>query len=222
MAHDSFTLVCLLIRGNVAYTSDYVVKLRSMVRRHTTKDFNVVCLTDGTFDLPPDIDTIDTPAMGKGERGFWRKPLVFIDKEPCFAKRMLFLDLDVLVVGDLDPIIDYPVDFAIAADSAPDFQGLGGKKVCKGFNSSVMVWDKGSRGKFAKAGSLSYRREFFSDQDAIKMMSPSEITFPKPWIRRLSHVTDGNWGDEAKIILCIGCKNHKAVHRYEWFDAYWR
>lgn len=221
MGHDSFTLVCLLIRGNQRFTSDYVVKLRSMVRRNTSKDFNTVCLTDGTFDLPPDIDTIYTPAMSRGERGFWRKPLVFVDKEPCFSKRMLFLDLDVLVVGDLDPIIDYPVDFAIAADSAPDFQGIGGKKVQKGYNSSVMVWDKGSRKKLATAGSLSYRRAFFGDQDAIKHISPSEVTFPKPWIRRLSHVADGNWGEEAKVILCVGCKNHKAVQRYDWFASYW-
>lgn len=222
MPADSFTLACLLIRGNQAYTADYVVKLRQMVRRNTAKDFNVVCLTDGTFALPADIDTIHIPAMPKGERGFWRKPLLFDDADACFAPRILYLDLDVLVVANIDAIVDHPAEFAICADSAPGFTGLGGKIVSKGYNSSVMVWDKGARRKFVMAGARKYRQIFFGDQDAYHEISPNEQTFPASWVRRLSSGGPETWDEETRVILAIGCKNHKAVKRYDWFGDYWK
>jgi hypothetical protein len=222
MSFDSFTLVCLLIRGNVRYDADYVVKLRSMVRRNTAKDFNTVCLTDGSFDLPPDIDTFRIKPMPAGERGFWRKPRVFLDHAPEFARRILYMDLDVLVVANIDAIIDYPAEFAICADSAPDFQGLGGKVCVKGYNSSVMVWNKGKRRYLAQAEGFEYRRRLFSDQDAYKEIAPNEATFPANWIRRLSAGGPETWDEETRVILCIGEKNHKAQKSRGWFDGYWR
>lgn len=217
--HEDFTLVCLLIRGNQPYTSDYVAKLQSMVRRHTTKPFKTVCLTDGSFDLPPDVmPIIITPSPG---RAWWSKLQMFRLCMP-FTGRVLYLDLDVLVVGGLDEIIDYPADFAIAPCSAVGWKGRGAKRAVKRYNSSVMVFDAGSRPQFFSNFTIEDTRILWGDQDLLGRMSPNEKTFPPEWTVRLSQGNPDTWHAETKIVLSIHEKPHVAVTKYPWFAEYWR
>lgn len=194
-----------------------------MVARHTSKPFRVVCLTDQPDDIPEGVEPIEiSPVDMRFERGWWKKVELFNPALPI-SGRILYLDLDVLVVGNLDPIIDFPADFAIAPDSAPNFQGRDQWKTIKGYQSSVMVFDHKARTQFYRAYSTEARDRLWGDQDLYKEVSPNEMTFPGEWFSRLTPEGPAKWTAETKVVLCVRSeyKNHKAAKLFPWFKNYW-
>jgi len=217
----SFTLACVMVRGkNRDYSPIYVERLRDMVRRYTDRPFRTVCLTDQPKTMPAGVVAVKVPSVAKGERGWWRKITLFHPKAP-FKGRVLYLDLDVLVVGNINPILDFPADFAIAPDCAPKFQGNRQWKTVKGYNSSVMVWDHLARSRFYTKFDPKSPLRLWGDQDSIKEMSPNERTFPGEWFKRITPEGPAKWIPETKIILCVKYKNHKAIELFPWFRNYW-
>jgi hypothetical protein len=231
----TFTLACVMVRGkrpakprrtrqgkHIAkrprYTGKWVDRLRAMVARHTDRPFRTVCLTDQPEALPKGVEPVVIPNRGD-VRGWWAKMNLF-DPEMPFDERVLYLDLDVLVLGDLAPIIDYPADFALCADSAPDWQGRGDRRTIKGYNSSCMVWDHLARARFYRDFDAGMPDRLWGDQDALKQMSPNEATFPEEWVVRVrphSHPFD----PAVKLGLCVKWKNNKLLKETDWFGQYW-
>lgn len=215
----TFTLACVMVKGpRRRYTGKWVERLRGMVARHTDRPFRTVCLTDQPKEMPEGVEPALIRNPGEG-RGWWAKMNLFHPGMP-FDGRVLYLDLDVLVLGDLAPIIDFPADFAICADSAPEWQGKNELKVIKRYNSSCMVWDHKARQRFFHAFKPEWMNELWSDQDALAMMSRKEMTFPPEWFTRVgpnSHPFD----PAVKIGLCIKWKNNKLEKKADWFRDYW-
>jgi hypothetical protein len=221
----SFTLACVMVRGRnpdkAKYQPIYIERLRNMVARHTDLPFRTVCLTDNPPVMPNGVEAVRV-RNPRPYSGWWAKMNLFNPAMP-FEGRVLYLDLDTLVVGDLAPIINFPADFAIAPDSAPTFQGKGKLKTVKGYQSSVMVWDHGARSRFYTGFDRSLVETLYGDQDALAHMSPGEKTFPPEWFVRLgpdSHPFD----PKVKVALCIRreYKNVRANKTLPWFKEYWR
>lgn len=223
--NDAFTLLCVWVQGQEKkrrYGPRYIERLHSMVRRHTTKPFRMVCLTNRPKKVPECAQAIEIPYPGTKFtplRGWWAKPRIF-DPDLPLQGRVLYSDLDVLLVGDLDPIVDFPADFAIAPDKAPTFQGKGERKTVKGYNSSIIAFDAGARPELWRDWTPAVASKLWGDQDWIKQRSPDERTFPGEWFTRLQ--TTAKWGPDCKVVLCIKHKNHEATRKYPWFAEYWR
>lgn len=216
----TFTLLCVLVKGrNREYKPKYVHRLRNMVALHTKKPFRVVCLTDQPESMPDGVEGIRIPT-DYGHRGWWAKVNLF-DPDLPISGRILYLDLDVLVVNDLDPIIDFPADFAIAPDSAPTFLGKEGLATVKGYQSSTMVWDHKARSHFFTEFDPAVRDKLWGDQDMIKEVSPNEKTFPAEWFARCAPSGPERWTPDTRIVLCVKYKNHKAIKLFPWFRTYW-
>jgi hypothetical protein len=216
----SFTLLCVMCKGKKRdYTPKYVHRLRNMVALHTKKPFRVVCLTDHPDKMPEGVEGIKI-MTDYGYRGWWNKIKLFDPALPI-SGRVLYLDLDVLAVGDLDPIIDFPADFAIAPDSAPTFTGKDQFSTVKGYQSSVMVWDHNARSQFFTEFDPDVREYLWGDQDYLKQVSPNEKTFPGEWFARLSPDGPAKWTDQTKVVLCVKWKNAKAIKEFPWFRQYW-
>lgn len=127
------TVACVLVRGNVPYTPDYVLRLSRMVKRGLGGiPHRMVCLTDQPDAMPPDVTPIKI-SLPPGLFGWWAKVELF-NPAHGFQGRMLYLDLDVLVAGSLDVIVDYPAWFAIVPDGAPNFKPSNGLRVVKLYN----------------------------------------------------------------------------------------
>jgi hypothetical protein len=205
------------VRGHRNYGVEYVERLRNMVARHTSKPFEMVCLTDRPLDLPGDIRAIVPPDVS----GFawWQKVNLF-HYDGMFPGRVLYLDLDVIVTGDLDPIIDYPAEFAISPCSAPGWLGKDGLVCVKGYNSSVMVWDSGKRRRFYLDWKPAVAKRLWSDQDWFKEISPNEEMLPAQWFERIS--LDMTPKPETKVVLAIKHKNHKAAKVLPWVREAWQ
>jgi hypothetical protein len=217
----SFTLACVMVRGKRRhYFPKYVERLREMVRRHTDRAFRTVCLTDQTKAMPEGVIPVRVPRVPADERGWWRKMCLFHPNMP-FKGRVLYLDLDVLVVNDINPILDFPADFAIAPGSAPTVQPPGKLKMVRGYQSSVMVWDHRARTRFHKDFDPLMKRRLYGDQDALKEMSPDEATLPPEWFGLVRPNGPESWTTETKVVLCMRYKNHRAIKKFPWFRDYW-
>jgi len=219
------TVACVWVAGHVPFTAQYVVRLQSMVARNLARSFRFVCLTDRPQLLPARIETIEIPPPG-ALKGWWRK-LELFNPAHGLAGRVLYLDLDVLIVAGLDPIVAFPAPFALAPDGAPEFRPKSGHATVKRFNSSVMVWDADQ----VQANGSPLHADFvpavadrlWGDQDWIGERWPAASRMPLEWFPRISEI--GGAGDvppEAKVVLVKKPKNELAAELWPWFRRRWR
>ncbi len=216
------TVCCLYVQGEYPYTLDYVTRLRDMVSRWIDRPFRFVCLTDQPWALPADIETI--PVTRLPGFAFWTKLEVF-NPARAWQGRVLYLDLDTLIVNALAPIIDFPASFAITDDrplpgKRVRAQDRHGRQIVRRFNSSVMVWDGGTQTHLYRTFDASVAERLSGDQDWIGEREPKAAAMNRAWFPRLSEVQAPPFG-EAKVILSKHPKNHVAVDSLPWFAPLW-
>lgn len=216
----SLTVACLWVDGHVGYSAEYVFKLRSMAAR-ALPAHSFVCLTDRPAELPG-IDTIRVGMLP----GFawWTKVELFNrNHAPLQSGRILYLDLDVLLIGRLDSIVSFEADFAIVPH-AGNFNGKGARKVCKRYNSSVMSWNGGEFNWLRDDWTPPVTERLWGDQDWLGEQLEAR-TMPLEWFPRLSEITEENFGArmaEARVVLCKKPKNTEAAARWPWVNEAWR
>ncbi len=221
------TVCCVFVRGHVRYTPDYVLRLHAMVKRWMDRPYRFVCLTDlpGLFK-GTGIDTIHVEPW-KGVYAWWTKIRLF-DPSIGLRGRVLYLDLDTLIVGPLAPILDYPAIVALLPHEGK-FEGKGQRRVVKRFNSSVMVWDEGMMEFVWNAFNLNVTEHLWGDQDFIgeafgsrHVLDYSE-TMPAEWFPRISSIKgEGKIPADARVILAKRPKNIEAARRWSWVREIWR
>jgi hypothetical protein len=122
------------------YTAEHVNRLRRMVDRHLSTPHDFVCITDDAGGLDAGIRSIPL-ARGFVERVGHRYPKLMIfrpDAGTWLGDRILMLDLDTVIVGPLDPLLDRASDFV--AWQEPDWGKPGRGK----YNSSMVLLKAGS------------------------------------------------------------------------------
>lgn len=218
------TVACVRVDGHLGhlFTADYVARLRAMVGRHLRRPHRFVCLTDRPDQAPDGVEVVPV-ALPPGQKGWWAKVELFNPMwAPALRGRVLYLDLDVLVVAPLDAIVDYPARFALAPDGAPNFVPKDGTVAVHRFNSSVMAWDAGTAPDIHRAFDWSITRRLHGDQDWIGERHPEAATMPIEWFPRLSQLGAGPpFPRDTKVILAKKPKNAAAAVRWPWFAAAW-
>ena len=114
------TVVC--VKQGTLYGPEYVNILAAMVRRHLTLPHVFVCFTDD----PQGVECKTRP-IRDGLEGWWGKLALFAEE---FEGRVLFFDLDTVILGSLDDIASYNGPFAALRDFY----------FPKRLQSSVMAW----------------------------------------------------------------------------------
>ena len=106
-------IVCL--KAGTMYGPEYVNTLFDMVRRNIPDGYpgRFVCITDDPEGLTEGIETLPLP---EALERWWGKLYMF--KRGLFpdGERMIFFDLDTLIVGSLEKIIGYKGQFATLED----------------------------------------------------------------------------------------------------------
>lgn len=213
------TVACVLVKGHVGYTVEYVRRLHAMVTRWLTPPFRFVCFTDQPWAMPAEIDSVPIPNPAP-LKGWWSKLRLF-DPSNGLTGRVLYLDLDTLVVGALDPIVNYPAAFALVPH-AGTFNGKGGLAVVKRFNSSVMVWNAGEQGRLYQGWPPPDAKRLWGDQDSIGERAPDAAMMPAAWFPRLSEIEAGPVPDDARVVLAKKPKPAEAARRWTWVAETWR
>lgn len=218
----SLTVCCVYVKGEYPYTVEYVTRLQAMVHRWIDRPYSFVCLTDQPWAIPGGIDTIPVVKLPKCA-AYWTK-LELFNPERHWSGRMLYLDLDVLIVSPLAPIIDCSAEFALTAD--PVFVGQKtkdrfGRRIVRRFNSSVMVWNGGTQTHLYTLWSHVAAERLSGDQDWIAEHNPDAFGLPRRWFPRLSEVGEPPFDPDVKVILTKYPKNHVAMETRPWLAPLW-
>jgi hypothetical protein len=97
------TVVC--VKWGNEYSDEYVIKLRNMIARNTTIDHNFLCFSDTL------IDGIDIAHLPNDLIGWWNKLYLFSSVSMLYEKRVVYLDLDTVITGNIDWLLSYDGDF---------------------------------------------------------------------------------------------------------------
>jgi hypothetical protein len=167
------TVACVLSEGpRRAYDRSHVARLQAMVARHLDAPHAFVCIDDAPWP------------------GWWAKIALFAPGR--FAGRVLYLDLDVTITGDLAPLAHFPAPFAIVKDwNRP------------GFNSSVIAWDAGAVDRLYIEFDADVMARLAGDQDWINERMPDAATFPLGWCASYRrHVRTHNHVPGSARVIC--------------------
>lgn len=224
------TVACVFVQGHVGFTLEYVLRLRLMVSKKLRQPHRFVCFTDQpdlirrTEPQGLEIEVIRVSPLP--DIFAWWSKLEMFNSEHGLTGRVIYLDLDVLVVDDLDPIADYPAPFALIPH-AGDWKGKGKRGVVRKFNSSVMAFDVSDElHRLFDLFTPDVTNRLWGDQDWIGERMPRADTMPLAWFPRLSQIdvmaSRLQIPKNAKVVLCKKPKNHIAVRQYPWFERAWR
>jgi hypothetical protein len=110
--------IVLCMKWGTKYGPEYVNRLFGMARRHLRGDFRFVCLTDSDQGVRAEVQCLPLPSLelAPGADRGWPKLTTFLADLHGLRGRALFLDLDVVVVGDLTPFFELPGAFYIIKD----------------------------------------------------------------------------------------------------------
>lgn len=122
-------IACVQVGNYGGRGAEYVNVLFDMVYRNLGIPYRFVCFTDDPEGLNEAIDA--RPAVGEG---WWAKLALFAPEAFEAGDRVLYFDLDTLVIGEITELAEYQGKFACLRDFyRPD-----------GYGSGVMAWEAGT------------------------------------------------------------------------------
>lgn len=133
---EKINVVCL--KWGTKYGPEYVNRLFKAVQKNLSVPFDFYCFTDNGANLHSDI--IIKPLKYSNIQTWWNKLYLFSD-EIGIEGRIFFLDLDTLVTGSLDEMVQVKEEFVVLRDF---FTGLAkGLEENHHVGSAVMIWTAG-------------------------------------------------------------------------------
>ncbi|MCY4046443.1 MAG: hypothetical protein OXE99_15380 [Cellvibrionales bacterium] len=170
---SAVNVVCL--KWGDKYPAEYVNRLYRMVNKHLTLPFDFYCITENTKGLYSEVQVIPLP-FEEGLTGWWYKLQLFKKGNYGIEGKILFMDLDTVIVNNIDALFQYPDDkFLIIKDLQKG----------KIYNSSVFcfesgyfayVWDQFEQDKQAIMARL------YGDQDWISEVVEGAELWPNDWV----------------------------------------
>ena len=133
------TCIVCCVKWGTKYSADYVNKLFASVSRHW-KPGNFpkfVCFTDDADGISDQWEVRKLPVIDF--KYFWGKAFIFSAEAGLDGNRIIFLDLDTVIVGDVSRFLAFPCDRlgVLSAQGLFNEQGL---KSSDAVNTSLMVW----------------------------------------------------------------------------------
>lgn len=152
------------------YTSDHVNRLKRMVARNLSRPHTFLCVTDDSAGLDPDIRVhpLDEDILVRAGNRYPKLMVFRPDAGEWAGSRILLMDLDTVIVGPLDPLVDRQEEFVAWEEPKWGRNGTGR------YNSSLILLAAGSRPqvwntfeRLAEDGTLSGAPTEYSDQALI-------------------------------------------------------
>ncbi len=145
MPDQPYIVMC--VKWGKLYSADYVNVLFNATRKHLKAPFRFVCLTDDESGIDSAIERYPIPDPGLGQsyygRGGWPKLLLHKADLYGLRGRCLFVDLDSVIFGDLEPMFTAPGGLVMIrewrrfADYFRTYQVNG--------QTSIFAWDIGTQ-----------------------------------------------------------------------------
>lgn len=217
----------LCVKWGDKYSSEYVNRLYSMVRRNMEVPFDFYCYTDKTDGIHPDVKTIP---ITTGLEGVWPK----LDLLDIFDYgENIFFDLDVVILNPLERLCSVKTrTFSVLYSQWKEgyLQPRARERFPTLYNSSIMKWS-GNQGKEVYDYFIKHKemilfkyvgidRYLFNEPVQVDLL-PTSIAYSY-WqgVRFLKDTTPEKLRDDYEVcILNHGPKNSEVD---SWVGKYWR
>lgn len=123
-------LIVACVKWGTLYSADYVNRMHAMLDRHLGMPFELQCFTDDKSGIDRAITIRRLP---EGLTGWWNKLYLFKGGVFPSGRRVLYLDLDTVIIGSLFHIATSHAEFAILRDFYRP----------RGLGSGAMLWQAG-------------------------------------------------------------------------------
>lgn len=213
----TFTVATVLWEGDFRgrrYNAEWVRKTASMCRR-LLPPHKFVCLSN--VEVP-----VERIPLTNTLEGWWAKLELFRPNNGL-SGRVLYLDLDCIITGQMQELIEQKRDIAFMPPSYTFIGGnpSGGPGVVDRYQTSCISFNAGKFDFLYLGFAQKHRNEFRGDQDYIGHRMPDEYTFPPEWFRKLKQCPSGPpFG--VKLVLCMPEKNDVAATKYPWVSEIWK
>jgi hypothetical protein len=229
------------------YGPEYVNRLYNMVKRNLTIPHRFVCFTDDATGIDSGVETFPMPEIPLPESHKnlpWRKIGLFSPKLADLEGQALFLDLDLVIVGNIDCFFAYEGDFCIIHNWTHPDRIVGNSSVYRfEVGADSYVYDtivNDMQGQLAK-----YRNSQTFLSHTVKKLTywPDEWckSFKKHCVPKgiLRYINTPKIPAGAKIVVFHGdpnpdaalvgkwpgfglCGLHKKVKPTKWIANYWK
>lgn len=215
------TVACVYNGGR--YSQEWVEKLKRGVERNLAVQHRFVCLSN------EDVSCCDTLPLLHDWPGFWSKIELF----RAFVGETLYLDLDVLVTGDITPLVITNIITHELVMLREEPRGLA--------NSSVMYWRKPKTTIYQKfaAEPDRYMQQYGGDQhphykqygdqafiaDRCGSLRYWNKLFPREWFHAFSFdgkATSDIPGPDVRLSVCLGEPKFDNHLNNDIVKAHWR
>jgi hypothetical protein len=218
--------VCCVLWGD-KFSEDYVRNLKAGVERNTTVRHKFVCLTDRH------IDGVDTKFLKPGLTGWWNKLQLF---DGDIYGRIVYLDLDTLIVNNIDWLLNYNGGFMGIEDLGAARQPLLRDRL----QSGVMAWNSDSMDWVYKEfvfkkdtavrefrGDGEYLNSVISNRNFLQRIYPNQLKSYKydVYPENIGNVSIICFHGRPSIIQSMSESITTPVRTYEaqeWVKNYWR
>lgn len=167
------------------YGPRYINRLYAGVARNITPPFTFTCFCDNPEGIRPEVRTEPLPEldveMPTGTQGIWPKARLWSAELADLEGPVLFMDLDMIVVGNLDGFFEEgePQDVILARNQSTPFERLG--------QTSIFRFPVGKLLPLLerfKADPQAVADEYRFEQRFVTRNAPGGIKFwPSGWVR---------------------------------------
>jgi hypothetical protein len=171
------------------YGPPYVNRLYAGVARHLTPPFSFTCFTDTPEGLRPEVRAEPLPplevALPTGTKGIWPKARLWGERLGSLIGPVLFMDLDLVIVGPLDDFFGYggPDEVILARNPNTPFERLGQTSIFRfPVGKLVPLQQRFLADPQGVADTYQFEQRFVTRE------APGGVKlWPEPWVRHFRH-----------------------------------
>lgn len=222
----SLKVVC--VRTGRKYPLRYVLHLQRMVERYLPYDHEFICLTDQQdHQNDPNITFID---ISHWKLHTWFAKMLIFNHDVVGSGKILYIDLDMVIAGDLRPLVDLDIDFGICQNFTQIRQTREGKVTwpCRYGSCVMLLSDRWARHQFweqfwNRSWQWITEARQFGDQWIIEKMYGGAVylqdMLPEGYFLHYRDFTDTPKPD-AHILVFAG-KSKPMNCKIEWIKKLW-
>lgn len=214
--------VACVLRSGGSYTPSDVEKLHAMVTRHL-KYGEFYCLTDMVLEVGK-IEDVRPIKLEHAYPGWWSKMELFRPTVFPEGDRILFLDLDTIILGNLEAIAARQEHWIMLGD----FYRRPPKHARIGLASGMMMWTANDQDQIYQSFARQPSRVISTvrgDQDWIARQNPTAVLWenvvPGQVVSYKVHVREtGKVPDDARVVCFHGSPKPSEV-KEDWVLKHW-
>lgn len=218
------TVVC--VKEGVKYDFRYVNALYGMLQKTLSCDFNMICFTENSLGISRSIEIRPLPLPAS--KGWWNKCLLF--KPELLKGRVLYLDLDMIIVGDLVKYFEVHDQLTLLANNF----SMDGRSYTR-LNTSMMYWDADDSSFSAISDTYLLSKEAYDSDSYLQWPNTSDIGdqqvildsrlkfrfFPSSGIRYFKFIKDDSYlSPDVDLIVCKG-KRQEDYLQHPLVQKFW-